>query len=65
LSQPRVSHLIQLGDVIVRTGLSRSTILRYVERSIFPPPIKVGLKAIRWQAEEVEDYIARRASAAF
>ena len=48
-----VQQIIRLPQVRQRTGLSRSTIYLRVARGEFPRPIKLGVRASGWIADEV------------
>ena len=58
------SRLLRLGDVLVRSGLSRSTVYRQMAEGAFPRPLKVGVRAVRWREAEIEDWLASRPRAA-
>jgi prophage regulatory protein len=62
-SQPQATRLIRLPEVIARTGLSRSTVLRYESEGLFPAKIKIGKRAVAWDAAAVEAHIHSRAIA--
>ncbi len=49
--------IIRLPEVIQRTGLSRSTIYAYVEKDMFPKPIKIGLRAVGWYESDITEWI--------
>ena len=54
------SRLLRLGDVLVRSGLSRSTLYRQMGEGAFPRPLRVGVRAVRWRESEIEDWLASR-----
>ena len=54
------ARLLRLGDVLVRSGLSRSTIYRKMREGSFPEPLRVGVRAVRWREAEIEDWLASR-----
>ena len=54
------SRLLRLGDVLVRSGLSRSSLYRLMAIEAFPRPLKVGVRAVRWRESEIEDWLASR-----
>lgn len=56
-------NIIRLPDVIARTGLSRSSVLLKVKTGDMPPPIKLGVRATGWVAEEVDNWIQQRVAA--
>jgi prophage regulatory protein len=45
--------LWDIKTVIQKTGLSRATIYRYVERNLFPPRRRIGPNRVAWLAAEV------------
>ena len=53
-------RLLRRTDVEVRTGLTRSTIYRLMRAGEFPEPLKLGPRAVRWWATEIESWIAER-----
>ncbi len=53
-------RLLRRTDVEVRTGLTRSTIYRLMRAGEFPEPLKLGPRAVRWRATEIESWIAER-----
>lgn len=52
--------IIRLNEVIERTSLSRSTLYAYMNKGLFPKPVKLGLRAVGWYASEVNDWIVSR-----
>lgn len=49
--------LIRLPEVIKRTGVSRTTIYRLINKKSFPSPIKISEKMIAFIESEVNDWI--------
>ncbi|MGR7334774.1 helix-turn-helix transcriptional regulator [Klebsiella aerogenes] len=49
--------LIRLPEVIKRTGVSRTTIYRLINKNSFPSPIKISEKTIAFVESEVNDWI--------
>ena len=47
-------RLWRLAEVQHRTGLSRSTIYALIQRSEFPPQIKLTARAVAWDSGEIE-----------
>jgi prophage regulatory protein len=45
--------ILRCREVQEIIGLSRSTIYRMIGRGDFPPPQKLGLRAIGWSANEI------------
>ena len=55
--------ILRLPQVIVRTGLSRSSIYAKVSAGDFPEPISLGARAVGWLADEVEAWLVARVEA--
>ncbi|HEF4887331.1 TPA: AlpA family transcriptional regulator [Klebsiella oxytoca] len=51
--------LIRLPEVIKRTGVSRTTIYRLINKKSFPSPIKISEKTIAFVESEVNDWIEK------
>jgi len=51
-------RLLRRPEVEARTGLSRSTLYRLMRTGEFPEPLKIGPRAVRWVAGEVDTWIA-------
>lgn len=45
--------LWSIGTVAERTGLSRSTVYRYVRRGVLPPRRRIGPGRVGWLATEI------------
>ena len=50
----RFSDLVRLGIVN-----NRMTLRRWIERGIFPKPIKLGPNSLAWREPDVEAYLER------
>ncbi len=50
----------RLPEVIVRTGLPRSTIYHKMSLDEFPQSINLGIRSVGWIADEVEEWIQDR-----
>jgi prophage regulatory protein len=46
-------RLTQSRDLL---GVSRSTIYQWIAAGTFPPPVRVGDRAVRWRIEDVETW---------
>jgi prophage regulatory protein len=53
-------RVLRINQVISRVGLSRSTIYELVSQGRFPPPAKLGLRAVGWSSEAIDGWIAAR-----
>lgn len=49
--------LIRLPEVLKRTGVSRATVYRLINKKAFPLPVKISEKAIAFVESEVNDWI--------
>ena len=52
------SQIIRLKQVKAMTGLSRTTIYRFMSINEFPKQIKLGPKSSGWLIDEVDEWIA-------
>lgn len=55
--------ILRLPDVLLITGLSRSTVYLRVSEGMFPKPISLGGRAVGWLEHEVQEWIDRRIAA--
>ena len=53
-------RFVRLPEVIVRTGLSRSTIYVMVAAGRFPKPVRLGARAVGWIESELDEWIRDR-----
>lgn len=51
---------IRRDEVITLTGLSRSTIYRYMDKGMFPRSVPLGARSVGWVKEEVLAWLASR-----
>ena len=54
---------LSLPETADFAGISKSTVLRYVKRGIFPPPKRLGPGRVGWSIEELEAWAAARETA--
>ena len=54
------NRLLRREEVEERTGLARTTIYRKMREGSFPEPLKVGARAVRWPASEIDTWLAGR-----
>ena len=54
------SKIIRLKQVKAMTGLSRTTIYRFMSINEFPKQIKLGSKSSGWLIDEVDEWIKRQ-----
>jgi len=48
-----IKKIYRLPDVMMMTGLSRSSIYLRVSTNEFPKPIKIGRRAVGWPEESI------------
>ena len=53
-------RLLRRCEVEDRTGLARSSIYREMRAGRFPIPVRVGPRAVRWSAREIDSWLAKR-----
>jgi prophage regulatory protein len=54
------AQIIRLKQVKAMTGLSRTTIYRFMSINEFPKQIKLGPKSSGWLIDEVDEWIKRQ-----
>lgn len=57
MATPRI---LRLGDVLRLTRLSKATIYRQIQAGTFPGPVKLGIRAVGWFADEVGEWLEGR-----
>jgi prophage regulatory protein len=55
------TRILRLKEVIGTIGLGRAAIYQMQREGTFPKPVKIGVRAVGWIAEDVLAWIARRA----
>ena len=55
-------RLARLPTVLKLTGLGRSTIYRWVADGLFPPPVRLGPRAIAWRWSDLDRWTQSRSS---
>ena len=53
-------RLIRFREVLAMTGLSRSSMYRFIEENQFPAQVQLGGRAVAWVESEVQDWICQR-----
>ena len=59
VTQP-AERLLTRREVEARAGLSRSSLYRLMRQGMFPEPIRVGVRAVRWPSSEIEAWLSSR-----
>jgi prophage regulatory protein len=55
--------LARLPTVLKMTGLGRSTIYRWVADGSFPPPVRLGPRAVAWRWSDLDEWTRSRSAA--
>ena len=58
-----VSPILRRPDVEAVTGLSRSTIYKWMDEGSFPKPVKLGPRAVGWREADINDWLETRDTA--
>lgn len=53
-------RLIKLKEVLHITGLSRSTVYRFMSSGGFPMKVELGGNSVAWVENEVEEWISEK-----
>lgn len=65
-SSPRADDaqrvLARLPTVLKMTGLGRSTIYRWVADGSFPPPVRLGPRAVAWRWSDLDEWTRSRST---
>jgi prophage regulatory protein len=59
-SQATFNRCVRIREVKAMTGMSHSTIYKYIAAGQFPKPIKLGLRMAAWRVSTIEAWIADR-----
>jgi len=51
------SRILRLNSVLERTGLSRSTLYRKIERRTFPAQVRISEGCVGWRECEIEAWL--------
>ncbi|WP_038719114.1 AlpA family transcriptional regulator [Burkholderia pseudomallei] len=62
-SRLRAPQLLRLADVKARTGLSRTTIYRFIADGRFPRNFPIGARAVAWLESDITQWIVDHANA--
>ncbi len=55
---PSTERIIRLKTVMIRTGLSRTTLYRKISEGTFPRQIKISIHGAGWRESAVNQWIA-------
>lgn len=57
---PVYTRMLRRPEVESRTGLSRSSLYAMMSRGTFPRPKRIGLRAVAWSEDEIENWLTTR-----
>ena len=55
-----MNNLLTRREVSARCGIARTTIYRLMRAGLFPEPVRVGIRAVRWNEHELASWLASR-----
>ena len=58
-----LDRLLTNEQVAAKIGISRSTIDRLTRKDLFPPPIRIGERTVRWLESDIIAWLAENKSA--
>ena len=53
-----VTGVLRRPDVEALTGLSSSTIYKFMKDGTFPKTVKIGPRAVGWRQTDIEDWLS-------
>ena len=57
MSSDHAQRILRLNKVLDRTGLSRSTLYRKIERRTFPRQVRISERCVGWREGDVESWL--------
>lgn len=54
------STILRRRAVERKTGLTTSTLYRFIKNGQFPAPIKLGVQAVGWLESDIEEWLSSR-----
>jgi prophage regulatory protein len=51
------SRILRLKTVLDRTGLTRSTLYRKIERGTFPKQVQISERCVGWRESEIDAWL--------
>ena len=56
-------NVLRLPALKTRTGLSRSSIYKFVAEGRFPQPVRLGVRSVGWLEAEIDEWLRNRMAA--
>ncbi len=53
-------RIYRLAEVTQAFGISRASVYRLMTKNLFPRPIKIGLRAVGWDADDLNVWYSER-----
>ena len=50
-------RLLRFAEVVELTGFARSKLYRMIADGAFPPPLKIGVKSVRFRDDDIHAWI--------
>lgn len=60
LAQPVERRILRRVEVEKKTGFKRSQIYNLMKEGKFPQSIRLGVRAVGWNSEEIEQWVSER-----
>jgi excisionase family DNA binding protein len=60
VASPNSQRYLRPEQVAEMVGVGRDTLSRWVDKGIFPSPVKFNSRVFRWEREVVERFLAER-----
>ena len=57
-----LEQYLSIREVIAVLRVSRSTLWRWVKQGLFPKPVRLGPKAVRWRESDIAAWNRERAA---
>ena len=55
-----MDRLVTIDEVCRTTAMPKSSVYNRMQRGLFPKPLKVGPRSVRWLESELENWMASR-----
>ena len=54
------TRLLTRLEVQSKCRIARSSVYRLMRAGLFPSPIRIGVRSVRWRESEIDEYLATR-----
>ena len=52
-----IDRVVRFKELKIKTGLSKSAIYRSIEEGTFPPPFRIGKRAVGWRLSTINAWL--------